>query len=659
MNAYDIDWQKFFQMLPVWNGLSIENREFLIGLRPGKPHPAKAFGDELAELVELSLVTLDAEGRTVRQASGCRWFLQTLRTMARYNILGAPSEYILTRYLCDVFTVRERSAFCGEYLTSYETPATLIACVESARWVEEFLKAADGPAWEMSRQLLGNERSRSRAFCFTNEPVFQATQEVVREFVKAAAPVAFADLPRRFPHLSAEMLAKVVLAGIRHLLLFPAMRRDEMIPLLTLWPPVVALLNRPAPVKPKPVTATESFHSPFRMEDMTTLVVAAAVGPLRVRTSDRDLFAKAQKEVTDRLLSIPDWLAKGTRNGPDERIARARQLLDKLRFIEVVGKRGRNLGLKTRKPGLQWLEQSPQDRLRRVIHCQKKIGLLERLSYYGSFGLAEADLQVALAKTFGELSGTSFVDVAEFLMWHSRRNNPMMALFGQASSSARTRYGYYGIRTPEDAEKYWGSHLLTFIAHVLFPLGGACMGRHGDNDDLCMALTDVGRYLLGLIDDFDCEIAQPDGGDVVIQPNFDVTFLAPAPLAEAGIARFAERQGHGLGALFKVTKQSIFQAAGAGMTANQTLDTLRTVCSRGVPANVEREIRGWFDQCRTVKLKSALLVHAPDSETAMLALSAAGRGAKRINDTVIEVPNNSTTRQKLIQKLNRMGIFVR
>ena len=75
----------------------------------------------------------------------------------------------------------------------------------------------------------------------------------------------------------------------------------------------------------------------------------------------------------------------------------------------------------------------------------------------------------------------------------------------------------------------------------------------------------------------------------MVQPNFDVVFLAPSPATEVVISRFAERKGRRVGVLFQITKQSIFIAASAGLAAKQAIESLRRVCANELPANVERE----------------------------------------------------------------------
>ena len=88
----------------------------------------------------------------------------------------------------------------------------------------------------------------------------------------------------------------------------------------------------------------------------------------------------------------------------------------------------------------------------------------------------------------------------------------------------------------------------------------------GQGDRISFRLTDVGRYILGLAGDFSYRPEKSAGGEIVVQPNFEIVFLSPSPLAEAMLARFAERlpsaaRGRrGIGALFKITRAAIYAA---------------------------------------------------------------------------------------------------
>ena len=163
--------------------------------------------------------------------------------------------------------------------------------------------------------------------------------------------------------------------------------------------------------------------------------------------------------------------------------------------------------------------------------------------------------------------------------------------------------------------------------------------------------------MLGLAEDFDYGHDDDAQGHLVVQPNFDVVFLSPSPLAEATLARFAERKGRGVGTLFAITKKSILSAAGSGMTAAQVLDGLERLSAKPIPANVAREIAGWFDQCRRITVRSAVLIHCPDADTAARVVGASGKQAVPLTDTVVEL-SDARAKNELLRKLHGLGIFV-
>jgi len=149
----------------------------------------------------------------------------------------------------------------------------------------------------------------------------------------------------------------------------------------------------------------------------------------------------------------------------------------------------------------------------------------------------------------------------------------------------------------------------------------------------------------------------------VIQPNFEVVFLAPSPQAEAMLSRVAERRptaargSRGIGSLFKITRSAIYAAAAAGATAEQTLTMLRSVSAKPLPANVQREVEGWFSQCRSVTIDHAVLIRCPDADTAARVVSASGRMATLLTDTIVQVQSDKA-QAALVKKLRAAGIFI-
>jgi hypothetical protein len=95
------------------------------------------------------------------------------------------------------------------------------------------------------------------------------------------------------------------------------------------------------------------------------------------------------------------------------------------------------------------------------------------------------------------------------------------------------------------------------------------------------------------------------------------------------------------------------------MTEAAILETLRGVGPLGVPANVEQQVRDWLGTVRRVTLRSALLVHCPDRETAVKVQAAAGSTARMLTETCLEVEaRDAKARSALIARLRKAGVFV-
>lgn len=93
------------------------------------------------------------------------------------------------------------------------------------------------------------------------------------------------------------------------------------------------------------------------------------------------------------------------------------------------------------------------------------------------------------------------------------------------------------------------------------------------------------------------------------------------------------------------------------MTAEQVLETLRNASDKPIPASVEREVTGWFDQCRRITLRTTTLITCPDAETALRVVAAAGQHAALLNDTTVEL-TDAQGKSALLRKLRKVGVFL-
>ena len=447
-----------------------------------------------------------------------------------------------------------------------------------------------------------------------------------------------------------------------------------------LWPAVTRRLHRPKLTAPAAVRPDETFDVAFLMEDMTTALVAASAKPIRLRRSDLAIFAKAEEEIAANLMPLPEWVGATAKTTVSSRIDAAARWLRALKLLRMRSSGGDPCMEPTRRAA-DWLAQTAKNRLKTIFdHLRpgtsptgKRASATVRdeddeqclYDYYeqssqtallpfpldvlGSPAVAQ-EMAVALAGAFGAVPECHYCPEDVFLAWRSQEHNPLPKVF----SKAHHRYFSLGV-TIESLEAQWAQDLAEFLHLRLLPLGGARLGT--SKGRICFTLTPAGRYLLGLADDFDYGHGHDPQGHVIVQPNFEVMFLAPSPLAEAALARVAERRSRGTGAVFQITRKSVLAAASSGMTAEQTLDMLQHVSSKPLPGNVVREIQGWFDQCRRITVEPTVLIRCPDADTATRVVAASGGQAVAITETVVEL-QDAQARKELLRKLHGQGVFV-
>jgi hypothetical protein len=151
-----------------------------------------------------------------------------------------------------------------------------------------------------------------------------------------------------------------------------------------------------------------------------------------------------------------------------------------------------------------------------------------------------------------------------------------------------------------------------------------------------------------------------DEARVLVQPDFSIVIvgLNPAPAGE--LAPFCERvRGHaGQGALeLKITREAVIKAVMHGLQAADIVDRLQRHASKGVPANVLREVQEWCGWVRRVSPETVVLLRCPDPDTADRVASVLGRRVERLTETVVVVPGDPLTGAERT-KLQKQGVIV-
>lgn len=654
MKFFDFDWSSFLGRLRTWNELSPAARGAYLTLTGSESAAREKFGPDLTRLLAEQWLTAYTDGRRVRLHDTARPLAAVLRAMGRHPLM-APSHQAFMAYLHEHFTQEElRDLRHAPFSHESQLPEQ----AASETWLAGFL-SANALSW-IAQRLYRRVQEPDAA-------TVAAAQALVRAAMHGSEPLELHALPDRFPAVPPDQLSRAVRLAVRLLLLFPRLRGADLVAVIGLWPSLTARLHRPKPTPPAAVEAREPFHLAFRVEDMTVLLVACASGTVRVRAHDGGLYAKAEAEIDANLIPLPAWFDDVDRTWQAHRLSEAQHLLFAMQLLTRAGHAGRNLHLVPTATANQWLADSAEGRLRQVIQYLQPTRRLPSHSYCtyhdrGSDALAVQELCRRAAQAFAQPPARQFSAWGDFLRWHTEMNNPLLDQLRQPGTVSVPGVHWSSPPGVEHLEQLWGNILRDYLCTWLVPLGGVEAGLANDGR-LAFRLTDVGRYMLGLTDRFSYRPHEAAaGGELVVQPNFEVVFLAPSPLAEAALVRCAERNrsrthGRGVGALFTITKASIFAAAATGMTADQVLTMLRELSRQPLPANVAREIHGWFAQCRRATVRRAALVHCPDADTAARVVAASGRQAHLLTDTIVEFPDARFERN-LIKKLKTMGIFL-
>ena len=667
MKILEIDWRDFVHALEAYGRLPLGARRlFVEKAQPSQALPNAVLGEWREPLLDSGLMFPGVKGKNARVDPQYLGFCRVVRSLRRNRIFDRPSRDCFHEFVSEHLSGAEISAFSGREIAfynyyDYEGSQRLYSRVCSADWLKRFL-AASYPDWEKKYQVRGVQSY------FPSVEAYKAAQALVRSLSRASAPLPLSQIPAMYPELRPDLLASAVRAGIRYLLFFPALRDKDLEVSLGLWPGIAAKLTGVAPKPPAPVALSESFHSPFLMEDMTAILTACAVEPLRVRTGDFQIFETARADLVSALGTLPEWVERDYHFAPHDRISMALAFLQQYEFLQRKGQRGRDYRMEVTETGSRWLSLGEKGRLKAVFDglrgtFKKRSSLFEDeavslipTAMEMASPAQNAKVASCMMACYARLDADKPVRLREFLAYQREMHNPLPAMIRADRSSMLWVDGMMASEaSAEELEEAWEGVLADFLRLRLLPLGGVKLGRDS-SAEVCFALTEAGRYLLGAAQDF--HLAEDAPGRVMVQPNFDVVFLASWRKAESELARFCERKGRHVGSLFKVTKQSIFAAAASGLSRDRVLGSLREYCSAKLPPNVEFEITAWFGQYREIGLRPALLIHCPDAETALRVAAIAGKKVTRLTDTTLELPD-SKAEAALRKKLREMGIFIR
>jgi len=265
------------------------------------------------------------------------------------------------------------------------------------------------------------------------------------------------------------------------------------------------------------------------------------------------------------------------------------------------------------------------------------------------------DLRTALREALETLVAGTFYDL-ESVLAHLTfgAHNPLL-LGRKANEVQVTVRGRDLAPLEEELEPAARLVFATFLKDRLVPFGAVQAGVDDAGRPVVARLPRLDAYFGGKVAAADMAGAASGEARVVVQPDFSVTIIGLNPAVAAELAPFCERvRGHaGEGALvLRITRDSVVKAVTHGLAASEVLARLQRHASTPVPANVLREVRDWCDWVRQVSTAHLLAIRCPDKDTADRVVSALGKRAERLTDTIVGVAEDKLTtadRNKLLK----------
>ena len=511
-------------------------------------------------------------------------------------------------------------------------------------------------------------------------PAASATaQELIAAVLENGGPIAVTDLLRAADAGSRRaLLADGLSFAFREALLLIAVDA-VLLPFVGIWQPILARLQRGRLTAPAEgsFAGGDVLSRPFLIEDVTALLMGAIAEPPRLKAGMWALFDRSARAIGRSLAPLPASVtAESESLSPDQRVAHATEAAFELRL--ATGHDDAAPRLVVTDDGRQWLMLPVRERLERMLDLLRDdAGSRSSADPYSfdpwaashhagtahlsflphTYGTATgycANPERGVIDAFRAVGRASTIDLQTFIEFHSEERNPLL------DDTTPVR-GYR--RLPrETCEHLWARTLLTFLYERLLPLGGAALGPLTDGG-AGFRLTDVGRYLLGEVDDFDLD-APEETGEAVIQPNFEIVFLSPSPIDQMRARTFAAPtaalQGpQSVGTLFVIERASVQRAVMAGHDAEQVIAAADDLSKQPLPANVRRQIRDWAAEVRWIEVRPAVVVDCGDAETAARVLSAVGKRGRPLSESVVELVERTDLTPAIRRKLIGRGVFVR
>ena len=406
---------------------------------------------------------------------------------------------------------------------------------------------------------------------------------------------------------------------------------------------------------------------PYLLEDMIVVLMRCLSEPPRLKADHVTFLKKVEQQLCSQLVELPPQVMGNFSIYGNERITEAVKFLFNLKLTTKAGMSSKSMNLVISELGHKWLNSSTEKKLETIYIGLHNAQQKSRIVYINTFKFAPSPIPIMLKRSeydpttdlMNAMTGFDdkcFVNFDEFIKEQVTTNNPLVKYATEHNIASITIGQDHFIRDKAELHLIWADYIKTFLYTRLFSLGGLTFG-FDENGHLMLSLNKSGLFLVGVSDKFSYNDTSSEK-IIIVQPDFDVIFLAPSPTVESRISQFADKIGSGIGVLFKITKSSIMRAATIEMTYSDVMSILSEYSIQTVSENVEIEIKNWFSQCRYFVGRETYLIKCPDKPTMMRILEVAGTQVTPLSDVILEL-KDPTQKIPFLKLMKNNGIFLK
>lgn len=672
MKFFDCDWAVIIKYNKLWEQLPSASRKFFLDKfnDPAVIVP-KMKSSACVALIKSGFIKYYGLKTGLQIVQSRKKFHQAVCSMNKYHLFNSdnPSTENLIKYIKHNFSLASVCLLLNENIPLNWKMVDVVSKISSLMWINSFLHERHLHLWNARFKT---EMQKQSMNLFESTDHFEIAKQILKSLMDNSNPVYFADLING-KH-SIDELGRAIHLLLKYMLLFPALDRESHLIQLGIWPSVHNFLHG---VKHELLTVDCAVVpiSSFLLDDMVTILIETSANPIPLKQSNREMYAASASTLENNLSPLSPLALTIIKAPSDIRVPLALKELYNHKLAKISQING-SLYCSITPKGIKWLDKSNSKRLKHYLtnlretilthDSQDKATIKTLLKSHEPARLYQEEWPQRTHKHL-DLRGAAFSAFNTFLDWdlpvslnsfiriQCNNNNPLLKLF-HAGVPLIIDHDYHDtfLNTPNEIIDYWKDRLMSFMSNVMLPLGCFSLGTDQTSGQTVLSLSSNGKFLLGKLNSL--QTHENNSPNIIVQPNFEIVFLNSFASAEARLVRLAQRVGIGVGTLFRLTRESIFNAVENGMDASAIIQTLTDVSCKPLPGNVEEQLKSWVKQCRHISVSHPVMLQCPDKETALRIKSAGGKKVTVISDTVLTFSNRKDLKP-LMKKLNKKGIF--